>query len=83
MRVRQTLVVSAAIFGAVVLGGISQGAEIGPGQPWRGAGAQPWTYVEEALREFLGKPVDVHQQNLTVSAGFFPSADCAPADCAR
>ena len=41
MRVRQTLVVSAAIFGAVVLGGISQGAEIGPGQPWRGAGAQP------------------------------------------
>jgi imidazolonepropionase-like amidohydrolase len=34
-------VASAAIFGAVVLGGISQGAEIGPGLPWRGAGAQP------------------------------------------
>ena len=31
MRVRQASVASAAIFGAVVLGGISQGAEIGPG----------------------------------------------------
>ena len=41
MRVRQASVASAAIFGAVVLGGISQGAEIGPGVPWRGAGAQP------------------------------------------
>ena len=41
MRVRQMSVASAAIFGAVVLGGISQGAEIGPGVPWRGAGAQP------------------------------------------
>ena len=41
MRVRQASVASAAIFGAVVLGGISQGAEIGPGLPWRGAGVQP------------------------------------------
>ncbi len=41
MRVRQGLVASAAIFGAVVSGGIGQGAEIGPGLPWRGAGAQP------------------------------------------
>jgi hypothetical protein len=40
MRVRQALVASAAIFGAIA-GGISQGAEIGPGLPWRGAGAQP------------------------------------------
>ena len=41
MRVRQALVASAAIFGAIVAGGIVQGAEIGPGLPWRGAGAQP------------------------------------------
>ena len=41
MRVRQTVVASAAIFGAIAAGGISQGAEIGPGMPWRGAGAQP------------------------------------------
>lgn len=41
MRVRQTLVASAAICGAIAVGGISQGAEIGPGVPWRGAGAQP------------------------------------------
>ena len=41
MRVRQALVASAAIFGAIVAGGIVKGAEIGPGLPWRGAGAQP------------------------------------------
>jgi len=41
MRVRQSLVASAAVIGGIVLGGISQGAEIGPGLPWRGAGAQP------------------------------------------
>jgi imidazolonepropionase-like amidohydrolase len=41
MRVRQTLVASAAICGAIAVGGISQGAEIGPGMPWRGAGVQP------------------------------------------
>ena len=41
MRVRHSLVASAAIFGAVAVGGLSQGAEIGPGLPWRGAGAQP------------------------------------------
>ena len=41
MRVRQILVASAAIVGAMALGGISQGAESGPGVPWRGAGPQP------------------------------------------
>src|SRR4030095_106320 len=40
MRVRQALVASVAIFGAIA-GGISQGAESGPGLPWRGAGPQP------------------------------------------
>jgi imidazolonepropionase-like amidohydrolase len=41
MRIRQALAASAAIVGAIVAGGISQGAEIGPGLPWRGAGVQP------------------------------------------
>lgn len=41
MRVRQALVASAAILGAVATGGISQSAEVGPGMPWRGAGVQP------------------------------------------
>ena len=41
MRVRQALVASAAIFGAFASGGVSRGAEFGPGVPWRGAGAQP------------------------------------------
>jgi imidazolonepropionase-like amidohydrolase len=41
MRVKQTLVASVAIFGAIAAGGVSQGAESGPGLPWRGAGPQP------------------------------------------
>jgi imidazolonepropionase-like amidohydrolase len=41
MRVTQAVVASAAIFGAIAAGGVGQSAEIVPGAPWRGAGAQP------------------------------------------